>query len=207
MPQVYWKMADNPGEQLNRSIADNMNLKYTPPIFPTGSAYTADGWTPTPEEIKEFMTEAKSLNLPGCNFWEWGNLHNELPDDYYQVIRDFDWESGQASPKDIAEKYLAVLNDRDVNQIQELYRADAVHITSERTIQGKEAIKSWFKSLITEILPESVFVLVGFTGNGTTRQINWTAKSAIGQVKNGSDTLGLIDGKIAYHFSNFSIIK
>ena len=205
MPQIYWMFAHNPAAQLKKSITDYMNLKYTPPIFPTGAACTENGWTPTLDEISEFMEECNKLSLPGFNFWEWGSLHTDLPDEYYRIIRDFKWDSGETAPKDIAELLIAALNLHDINQIQELYRDDAVHITSERTVQGKEAIKSWFTTLFTDILPDSEFSLAGFSGTGNTRQINWTANSSAGDVKNGSDTLGLIDGKIAYHFSDFSI--
>jgi hypothetical protein len=207
MPQVYWKWADNPGDQLKRTIADYMNLKYTPPIFPTGSAYTSDGWTPTLKSIIEFMTKSKELNLPGFNFWEWGNLHNFLPEEYYRAIRDFDWDSGTTSKKDIAEILISALNSHDINKIQELYHEDAVHITSERTVQGLESIKSWFSTLFTNLLPDSKFTLAGFSGKGNTRQISWTASSTAGDIQNGSDTLGLRDGKIAYHFSDFSILE
>ena len=207
MPQVYCKFSNNPGAHLEKTITDYMNLKYTPPIFPTGSAYTSDGWTPTLPEIQEFMEKAKELNLPGFNFWEWGNLHNELTDEYYRIIRDFKWESGSASQQDIAETYLAALNSHDVSQLQSLYREDAVHITSERTIQGTASINSWFGTLFADILPESEFTLAGFSGSGNTRQISWTASSSAGNVQNGSDTLGLQDGKIAYHFSDFSVMK
>jgi len=205
MPQVYWMFAHNPGAQLKKSIDDFMNLQYTPPIFPTGAAFTEHGWTPTLSEIREFMRKAKDLNLPGINFWEWGNMHTYLPAEYYRTIRDFVWESGPTPPKDIAERYIAALNSHDTNQIQDLYRDDVAHITSERTVQGLEAIKSWFKTLFTEILPDSEFTLAGYSGTGNTRQISWTASSSAGDVQNGSDTLGLIDGKIAYHFSEFSV--
>ena len=205
MPQIYWKFAHNPGAQLKKSIAEYKNLKYTPPIFPTGAAYTSDGWMPTLDEVTEFMEETKALNLPGFNFWEWRSLHSDLPEDYYRIIRDFKWDSGETTPKDIAELLIAALNLHDINQLLELYREDAVHITSERTVQGKEAIKSWFTTLFTDILPDSEFNLAGFSGTGNTRQISWTANSSAGDVKNGSDTLGLIDGKIVYHFSDFSV--
>ena len=206
MPQIYWLFADNPGAQLKKSIADFMNLQYTPPILPTGAACTENGWSPTLDEVVEFMNKVKELNLPGFNFWEWGSLVTTLPDEYYRTIRDFDWESGTASQQDISEIFIAALNSHDLNQLQGLYKEDAVHITSERTVQGTEAIKSWFSTLFTEILPDSEFTLAGFSGTGNSRQISWTANSSTGNVQNGSDTLGLIDGKIAYHFSQFSVI-
>jgi len=207
MPQVYWKFANNPGAQLVKSVAEFKNMKYSPPIFPTGSSYTADGWTPTLSEISEFMQKAKDLKLSGFNFWEWANLHNYLPAQYYRTIRDFDWDSGPTPPKDIAELFIDALNSHDAGKVKALFRTDAVHITSERTVQGQAAIKSWFSNLFSEILPQGTFTLAGYSGEGNIRQISWTASSSAGNVQNGSDTLGLIDGKIAYHFSEFTVSK
>ena len=207
MPQVYWKFGNNPGAQLKKSIAEFQNLQYKPPIFPTGASYTADGWTPTVGEIVEFMQTAKDLKLSGFNFWEWSNLHTYLPAQYYRTIRDFEWDAGPAPPKDISEQILEALNNHDVEKLGSFYRPDAVHITSERTVQGIEAIKSWYRTLFTEILPDAEFTLAGYSGTGHTRQISWTASSSAGDVQDGSDTIGLIEGKIAYHFSQFSISK
>lgn len=207
MPQVYWMFNNNPGAQLKKTIAEYQNLQYTPPIFPTGAAFTEYGWTPTLGEIIEFMQTAKDLKLSGINFWEWGNLHTYLPAQYYRTIRDFNWPGGPTPPKDISEHYLAALNTHDIEQLAALYREDAVHVTSARTIQGKSAIKAWYGSLFTEILPDAAFTLAGYSGTGNIRQINWTAGSSKGDVKNGSDTIGLIEGKIAYHFSEFTVSK
>ncbi|MFV1949191.1 MAG: nuclear transport factor 2 family protein [Anaerolineales bacterium] len=207
MPQVYWMHANNPGAQLKRSITEFQNMKYTPPIFPTGAAFTEWGWTPLVTEVQSFMQKAKDWNLPGVNFWEWSNLHNKLPAKFWQTIRDFEWDAGPKPPKDIAEILFQALNAHNPDQIQALYRDEAVHISSERTIQGRTAIKSWFNSLLTEILPDATFTLAGYSGTGNIRHINWNASSTVGNVQNGRDTLGLIDGKIAYHFSEFTVSK
>jgi hypothetical protein len=205
MPQVYWMNAHNPGAQLAKSVTQFRNLKYTPPIVPTGAAFTEWGWTPRVSEVLEFMRTAKSMNLPAINFWEWSNLFQYLPADYYRAIRDFDWDPGPKPPGDIAELFIQALNSHNVDQVQALYQDKAVHITSERTVQGKDAIKSWFGSLFKDILPNAVYILAGFTGKGNIRHINWTASSSAGNVQDGSDTLGLIDDKIAYHFSEFTV--
>jgi hypothetical protein len=205
MPQVYWLNAHNPGEQLARSVAEFRNLQYTPPIFPTGAAYTEWGWAPKPSEVHEFMSKAKAMNLPGVNFWEWSSLHHYLPAEVYRTIRDFEWDAEPPPPDDIAELLIQALNSHKADQVQALYQDQAVHITSERTVQGTKAINSWYTALFKEILPEATFNLAGFTGTGNIRHINWTANSAAGNVQDGSDTLGLIDGKIAYHFSEFTV--
>jgi len=207
MPQVYWMNAHNPGAQLKQSITEFNNLKYTPPIFPTGAAFTEYGWTPLISEILEFMQKAKDLKLSGVNFWEWGSLHNYLPAEYYRTIRDFAWDGGPKPPKDIAELLIEALNAHSPDQVLALYRDQAVHITSQRTVQGKTAIKSWITSLFNELLPGAVFTLAEYSGTGNIRHITWTASSANGNVQNGSDTLGLIDGKIAYHFTEFTVNK
>jgi len=207
MPQVYWMFADNPGAQLEQSIAEFKNMKYTPPIFPTGAACTEQGWTPTLSEVKEFMNKTKELNLPGFNMWDWSSLHNHLPVTYYQAIRDFVWDDGPVHPKNIAEQYIDALNSHKADQVEALYRTDAVHITSERTVQVEAAVKSWFSTLFSEILPDATFTMGGYRGEGSTRHINWTARSKAGNVQNGNDTIGLVDGKIAYHFSEFTVNK
>ena len=207
MPQVYWMHANNPGAQLVKSIAEFKNLKYTPPIFPTGAAFTEYGWTPLVSEVKAFMQKAKDLKLSGVNFWEWGSLHNYLPAEFYRTIRDFEWDAGPKPPKDIAEILVQALNDHSPDQLQALYRDDAVHITSARTIQGRTAIKSWYSSLFTQVLPGAKFTLAGFSGTGNIRHINWTASSSAGNVQDGRDTLGLNNGKIAYHFTEFNTNK
>ncbi|MCD4803175.1 MAG: nuclear transport factor 2 family protein [Anaerolineales bacterium] len=207
MPQVYWMQAHNPGAQLKRSVAEFQNLTYSPPIFPTGAAFTEWGWTPTASEVKEFMKKAQSLNLSGINFWEWSNLHKALPVEIWHTIRDFEWDKDPQPPDDIAELLIQELNSHNSDRVQALYRDQAVHITSERTAQGKEAIKSWYAALFTDILPDAVFNLASFTGTGNIRHISWTANSSIGNVQNGSDTIGLKDGKIAYHFSEFTVTK
>ena len=200
MPQVYWLLAHNPAAQLKRSVAEFQNLTYSPPIFPTGATSTAS-------EVKEFMQQAQSLNLSGINFWEWSNLHKALPAEVWYTIRDFEWDKDPQPPDDIAELLIQELNSHNSDRVQALYLDQAVHITSERTVQGKEAIKSWYATLFTDILPDAVFNLASFTGTGNIRHISWTANSSIGNVQNGSDTIGLRDGKIAYHFSEFTVTK
>jgi len=207
MPQVYWMHANNPAAQLKKCVDQFNNMKYTPPIFPTGAAFTEHGWTPKDTEITAFMQKAKDLKLAGVNFWEWGSLHNYLPGRYYQTICDFEWDTGPKPPKDIAELYIQALNLHNQDKVWSLYKDKAVHITSERTIQGKTAIKSWYSSLFSQLLPDATFTLAGYSGSGNIRHLNWTASSKVGNVQDGKDTLGLIDGKIAYHFSEFTVSK
>ena len=206
MPQVYWMKADNPGEQLRRSVREFQNMKYHPPILPTGAAFTEWGWVPTTSEVNEFLETAVSLNLKAANFWEWDNCRTKLPEDVWCSIRDFPWETTPQT-LDIAEAYIESLNTHSSDEVGELYTPNAVHVTPARTIQGLQAIKDWHVSLFDEVLPQATFTLTGFSGAGNSRHIAWTAQSSHGDVQSGNDTLGLLDGKIAYHFSYFKVTE
>jgi hypothetical protein len=96
------------------------------------------------------------------------------------------------------------LNQHDAERLASYYTPTAVHVTSARTIQGSEAIKRWDTSVFNQILPNATFTLTGFSGTGSTRHFNWTAASNIAVVQNGNDTLGLVNGRIAYHYQFFT---
>jgi len=85
-PQVYWKLASNPGHQLKTSIQEFKNLvKVQRPIFPTGSAYHEHGWQATAGQVQEFMETAVDLGLPGFNFWEMANCLTYMPDVWEKI--------------------------------------------------------------------------------------------------------------------------
>jgi hypothetical protein len=43
------------------------------------------------------------------------------------------------------------------------------------------------------------------TGTGNTRHFTWTAESSKGRVNNGKGTLGLLGGKITFHYIFFDV--
>ena len=181
------------------------NLEYTPPIFPTGAAFTEWGWSPTAAEIEAFLEKAQELNLNGVNFWEWGNCINHLPREIWQTIKNYSWDAAPDPPEDISQAYIQALNTQDPARVMELYQDKAVHITSQRTVQGKKALTNWYADFFNEKLPGAEFTLTSYSGSGSIRHLTWTASSNNGSVPNGSDTMGLINGKISYHFSEFDI--
>jgi hypothetical protein len=198
MPQVYWLFNHNPGDQLSRCVQEFQSITPYRPIIPVGSAYKTGSWTPIPADMEEFMGTAQSLNLPGANFWEWSNCREYLPE-VWGAIGDYSWPT-TPPPADITVRYIEALNSHDPDQVTSLYTPDAVHVTPARTVQGTAAIRSWYQSFFNYLLPNASFVHTGFSGVGSSRHFTWTAESSQGKVKNGSDTLGLLEGKIAYHF-------
>jgi hypothetical protein len=204
MPQVYWMKATNPAQQLIRTVREYQAMTPLRPIVPTGAAFREHGWQPSVAEVLEFLNTAKSLNLQAVNFWEWSNARSGNLPGVWEAIRDYAWY-GEPRPADIAERYMAALNARDVSQILALYAPAAVHITATRTIQGTTALHAWYNNFLNQLLPNANFTLTGYSGSGTSRHLTWTATSSRGKVLNGSDTLGISEDRIVYHYTFFSI--
>jgi hypothetical protein len=203
MPQVYWQGAHNPASQLTKSLREFQNLQHFRPFIPTGSAYAGDGWIPKPEDMLSFLQTARRLNLKAANFWSWDYARLRLPQ-VWKTISEYPW-SGTPKPKDIVERYIEALNTGDPDQIAALYTPTGVHVNATRTILGTDAVRTWYHELTGNILHNAHFSLTGTGGTGNSRHLTWTASSPIGNVYNGNDTFGLKDGKIAYHFTFFTI--
>ncbi len=206
MPQVYWLQSHNPADQLRRCVAEFQAMSPFRQIIPTGAAFVEYGWRPSPEEVTDFLRTTQELNLSGANFWEWANCRRNLPE-VWSSIHDYPWPGGPGAPQDISQQYINALNTRDPERVLALYNPTAVHVNSARTIQGVGPLRAWYTSLFNQVLPEATFTHTGFSGSGSSRHFTWTAASRSGQVSNGSDTFGLINGKIAYHYTFFSVSR
>ncbi len=207
MPQVYWITHHNAGAQLRRCVREFQAMEPYRPIIPTGSAYKYGSWVPTAADIVEFMDTAKALGLSGANFWEWYHIRSILDRSIWETIRDYPWpwQEGPQPPADITEQLVAAWNTRDPSQVVALYTPTAVHVNPERTIAGAAAITQWYTKFFQQLLPNASFTLTGYSGTGNSRHFTWRATSSRGVVHNGNDTLGLLNGKIAYHFTFFTV--
>jgi hypothetical protein len=203
MPQVYWLHAHNPADQLIRSVREFQAMTPFRPIVPTGAAYKEFGWQPSPGEVVKFLQTAQSLNLTAANFYSWDSSRAYLLE-VWDAIRNYSWSGGEP-PVDITARLIAALNTHNPDQLVRLYNLNAVHVTAARTIQGHTAIRNWYHSMFSQLLPNGAFTLTGFSGTGSSRHFTWTANSAAGKVLNGNDTLGMVNGKIAYHYSFFTV--
>ncbi len=201
MPQVYWEQAHNPGAQLTRSVSEFQAMTPYRPIIPVGSAYVRGSWAPTTADILEFLQTAQNLGLTAANFWEWSNTRRNLPD-VWNTIRDYDW-SNPLGP-DMAQQLVDAWNSHNANQVTNLYASNGVHVNSARTVQGATAIYNWYQSLFS-LLPQATFTLTSSQGSNSSRHFTWRAVSSAGSVDDGNDTLGILNGKIVYHFTYFSV--
>jgi hypothetical protein len=203
MPQVYWVEAHNPGDQLIRSLREFEAISPVRPMVPTGSAFLQGDWQPTPDEIIEFLDTARNLNLSAANFWEWGHTRLYLPE-LWDVVAQYEWPINP-SDQDIVQRYIAALNTHSPEIVLSLYYPDAVHVTPQRTVQGTQAIREWYQTLFNQVLPEATFMLGENSGSLGARHFAWTATSAAGAVNDGNDSFGLVDGKIVYHYTYFTV--
>lgn len=206
MPQVYWMQAHNAGDQLIRSVREFQGMTPYRPVIPTGAAFMEGGWKPTSAEVLEFLQTAQSLNLSAANFYIWDSCSSAATGlgDVWNTIRDYPWAPATL-PSDITIRYIDALNTHNPDTVVELYNPTAVHVTAARTIQGTTAIRAWYQSLFTQLLPNAKFTLTGYSGSGSSRHFTWTAAGTQGKVENGNDTLGLVNEKISYHYSFFTI--
>jgi ketosteroid isomerase-like protein len=206
MPQVYWQAAHNPGDQLKRCVREFQAITPYRPIMPTGPVYSYGGWTPTMGEMIEFLQTVIALNLSSTNFFAWDYGRTSLTT-LWNTIAQFPWSDIPSTTTDISQKCIDAFNTHNAATIAGLYTSDAVHITSSETIQGTSAIQNWYTNFLTNVLPNASFTLTGVDGTGTNRHFTWTATSSAGSIKNGSDTLGIVDGEITYHYTYYTVTK
>jgi hypothetical protein len=204
MPQVYFEQAHNPEEQLARSVEQYLALTYARPVIPTAPTYIRGDWRPSAGEIQRFLQKARDMGLTAVNAWSWDFATRPQFVHLWNAVADFDWPAGPPVA-DFPERLLGRMNQSDPNFVAELYSDKAAHVTGDRTVIGREAVRDWYQRMFTEILPKGSFELTGKNGSGGSRRFMWKATSSNGDVYDGNDTLGILDGKIQYHYTYFTV--
>ena len=228
MPQVYWLAATNPAQQLVRCVNEFQVLKPGQPIVPTGSAFAWGSWTATPEQISEFLSKARQLNLPGANFWEFATAKDSQYHGLWKAIKRFDWATGDPGapvtpPKEdpdaepdptqpgIITRYLDALNSGDASQATVLYEKNVSElIYAEQVYKGRMGIFSYYYNLFKNILPGGKFKLLNWGGSGNPYTVEWSASSSNGNVQRGKDSLSMSSESpnlILRHATAFSVAK
>ncbi|MCX6054943.1 MAG: nuclear transport factor 2 family protein [Chloroflexi bacterium] len=206
MPQVYWMKAHNPIYDLTRSFNEFKAMTPYRPVIPTGPAFYESSWQPTPGEVKDFLDTAKSLGCTAANIYSWDDCRKTIPA-VWDLVVNYSWPGGSQPPvmTDLVDRYIATLNAMNYDAALDLYATDAVHVTAERTIQGNSAIRGFLGSLLMNYLNNGLFQVTSRSGNSETIHFTWTCVSYRGKVLDGSDTIGIKDGKIVYHYTHFTI--
>jgi hypothetical protein len=206
MPQGYWITSHNPAAQLQRCVNEFKAMSPSRPIIPVGPAFSSSGWTPTDADHNEFYKAIKDLKLAAFNYFSWDWCRKYMPN-LWSTIAAFTWPGMITNlPQDMPELYVRALNSHEPSTVMGLYLANAVHITSARTIQGWSSIRAHYDYLFNAYLPLADYKLTGSTKDGNSYQFTWTASSSNKQVKDGKDTIGISNGKITYHFSSYTLV-
>ncbi len=210
MPQVYWQGAHNSAVQLARSLTEygNPKLVGTPrPVAPTGSAYGVGDWSATADDLEKFLSAAQQAKLAAANFYSWDAAGVPDNHDLWNTVATYDWQSGAADLENdtLIRRLFAALNAADLAELGRLYADNAAHVTAERTLFGVGTIVAFYQTLLTTALPGAVFTLTALTGAGNSRYARWTASSPRGQIHDGDDTFGILNGHIVYHAAHFTV--
>ncbi len=226
MPQVYWEQAHNPDTQLARTVEEFANTSlvgYARPVIPTGSAYGTGGWRATPDDLRLFFSKAQSLGLAAANAYSWDWATSAGNTELWDAVANYSWPFTASAPvttpptggtttgalsdaaADLLTRYFNALNNGDVDALVALYQPNAAHVTAERTVVGSSAIRDYYNDLLTNRLPSANFVMRSSSGHDPTAMFTWTANSSNGLVNDGSDTVGLREGLIQYHYTRFTV--
>jgi hypothetical protein len=209
MPQVYWEQSHNPAQQLARSVSELSNpdlVGYVRPVVPTGAAYGSGNWRATPDDVQKFLAEAQRLGLSGANLYSWDYATSSGNTELWEAASGFDWATGavEQPSDDPARTYVEALNSGDPGRVLGLYHADAGHVTAARTLIGREALGTWYSELLGQKLNGAVVSVTETAGRGNSRHFRWKAAGPSGEIVDGDDTLGLLDGRIQYHYTSFT---
>ncbi|NIS79149.1 MAG: hypothetical protein GTO14_02755 [Anaerolineales bacterium] len=204
MPQVYFERANNPEEQLDRCVEQYLSLPHARPVIPTAPTYTHGKWRPSADEILRLLQRAKDIGLSAVNAWSWDYARRPEHMDMWEAVANFDWEVGEWVA-DVPERLVGYMNKHDPAGIADLYAQRAAHVTGARTVLGSSAIREWYTFLFKQLLPNANFRLTGKSGTRNSRHFTWTATSDKGEVRNGNDILGILDDRIQYHYTYFTL--
>ncbi|MGQ0603237.1 MAG: hypothetical protein ACT4QE_16255 [Anaerolineales bacterium] len=204
MPQVYWERAHNPAQQLERSVTEFNDPKLVGavrPIIPTGAAYGAGNWRATPGDVEVFLQKALELKLPAANLYSWDYATQPAHRELWDAATRLPWPEPQS--EDILTRWLAALNAGSIEQLLALYQSDAAHVTAQHILQGHAALQAWYVELLQTRLPRATFILAETKAIDNFRHARWSATTPAGAVVTGKDSLGLLSGRIQYHFTTF----
>ena len=205
MPQVYWERNHNPAQQLERSVAEFSDPKLVGavrPVIPTGSAYGVGSWRATASDIEAFLRTAIELKLPAVNLYSWDYAAQPAHRELWEAASRVAWP--EPVTEDIVARWLAGLNGGNVEQLLALYQPEAAHVTARRIAQGRAALQAWYTDLLQTRLPQATFALTETRAVDNFRYARWSANAPTGESVSGEDSLGLLDGRIQYHFTTYT---
>ena len=101
---------------------------------------------------------------------------------------------------DVLSHHMTCVSRSDVDGIMEAYTDSSILFSPDGPLQGKEAIRQFFVTLTTEMMPAGTnFVAVRQDVIDETAFMIWQAESASMKFHLGAETMVIRDGKIVTH--------
>jgi hypothetical protein len=208
MPLVTWEYAHDAGVQLRECKRQCDALPNARPFIPTGAAYTTSGWSPTAEEINDFLITARALDLPAVNFFSWDACRQNLPH-LWTTIADFAWPAPTSSllrakppvspPDKFLAQFLTALRDRQTAQMSTLYDSSATQVWADQIRNGATSIQAGFATFFDSLAPGTIFSISQAQADDNLRTLSWKAG-----LLRGETTLVLQNGKIILDYTFIS---
>jgi len=205
MPQVAWEGAHDAAAQLRESLRQCASLPNARPYLPTGAVYTTSGWSPTSEDISDFLNAAKTLGLQAVNFFAWDACRQTLPG-LWTTISAFNWSVPAPSsieakllpvPMDgFLPQFLSAINSYQAAQISALYGANAIQVRSDQILSGSEAIQAGYADFFKKLPVGSFFTILQAQVLEDSHHFSWKAGPLCGET-----TLVLEGGKIILDYT------
>ncbi len=210
MPQVSWEQAHNAGAQLRESKRQCDALPNAKPCIPTGAAFSRSGWSPTSEEVNDFLNTAKVLGLQAINFFNWDACRRDLPL-LWTTIADFAWptstdirkqETPALSPLDadaFLAQFLSALSGRRAAQTSALYDPAAIQVRADQILPGSEVIQTGYTAFFDSLPAGSIFTISQAKAEDDLCHFSWKAGPFSGET-----TLVVESGKIILDYTFIS---
>jgi ketosteroid isomerase-like protein len=110
------------------------------------------------------------------------------------------------TPQEVFAHHAQVLGAGDLEGIVSDYTDDAVFITPDGVLRGKDGIRQAFTKLLADV-PDAQWALPTQIYEGDVLLLEWTAESAHTRVEDGIDTFVFRDGRIRVQTVRYTLIQ
>ena len=108
------------------------------------------------------------------------------------------------TPQEVFQHHAEVLVGEDIDGIVSDYSDDAVFITKDGVLRGKDGIRQAFTGLLADI-PQAEWNIKSAVYEGDHMLLHWSAESANARVDDGVDTFMFRDGQIVMQTVNATV--
>ena len=108
------------------------------------------------------------------------------------------------TPQEVFQHHAEVLIGGDIDGIVSDYSDDAVFITPNGTLRGKDGVREGFEQLLAD-LPSAEWAVPTQIFEGDVLFIEWSADAASTRVEDGIDTFVFRDGEIVVQTVRYTV--